>query len=205
MKHWVPFRFLLWVCFSGLALCAAERVPGEEPWERARRGGVVLLARHARTGPGGRGPMDLENRATQRLLSPEGEQQAARIGRVLAAEGVNAADVRASRLFRARDTARLAFGEYVTWDVLDALDAPGGPSEAERARKLRALFAGMDGKKNVVLVTHAPNVRHLTGHGLSEGGVLVLEPDGEGGIRVVGHLDIEARARKRGLVPPPTR
>lgn len=197
MKPWP--HFILWITLGGLSLGAAEPNPAEGPWERARQGGVVLLLRHARTGPGGRGPLDLEDRATQRLLSPEGERQAARIGRVLAAEGINTGDVRASRLFRARDTARLAFGDYVTWDVLDALDAPGGPPAAERSRLLRELFSGIEGTGNVVLVTHSPNIHRITGLGVAEGTVLVLEPDGTGGIRVVGRLDTEARAEELGI------
>jgi phosphohistidine phosphatase SixA len=194
---------LLWIWMTGVSPTAWGAEPEEDPWERARRGGVVLLMRHARTGAGGRGPMDLEDRRTQRLLTPEGERQATLIGRVLAAEGINTGEVRSSRFFRARDTARLAFGAYETWNVLDASDAPGGPTAAEREQNLRALFAGIDGKGNVVLVTHSPNIFRITGLGVGEGWVLVLEPNGEGQVRVVGRLDIEARARHHGLLEAP--
>ena len=194
----------LWVAgMLGMALTVSGGNTNEDPWERARRGGVVLLMRHGRTGPGGRGPMDLEDRRTQRLLSPEGEEQTARIGRVLKAEGVDTRTVRSSRLFRARDTARFAFGDYETWEVLDALDAPGGPPHAERTRQLRELFAGMDGPGNVVLVTHSPNVHSIIGRAVAEGSVLVLEPDGQGGVRLIGSLDIDARARELGVEDPP--
>ncbi|MCH8512605.1 MAG: histidine phosphatase family protein [Kiritimatiellae bacterium] len=193
---------LIFAWTMGAPLFAGEEPTEEDPWDRARRGGVVLLMRHAQTGASGRGPMDLEDRGTQRLLSPDGERQAAQIGRVLSEEGVDTGVVRSSRLFRARDTARLAFGEYETWDVLDALDGPGGPPPAERDRQLKELFAGIEGEGNVVLVTHSPNVSQIIGIGAGEGWVFVLEPDGEGGFRLVGRLDIEAKVRERGQNGP---
>lgn len=183
--------------FAAVFLQAAAAEPGAELWERVRRGGVILLLRHAQTGPGGRGPLVLEDRATQRLLSPAGERQAERIGEILEAEGVEIDEVRSSRLFRARDTARLAFGDYTLWEVLDALDVPGGPEAAERDAQLRALFAGLHGNRTLVLVTHSPNIQRITGLGLPEGGILVLEADGDGGFRNLGRLDIEGKIRQR--------
>lgn len=196
-------KIIVLLLLAGMSLRILAEDPQEELRKRVQRGGVVLLMRHARTGPGGQGSFDLEDRATQRLLSTEGEQQARRIGRILTKAGVEIGEVRSSRLFRARDTARIAFGEYTTWDVLDALDAPGGPSGSDQETRLREFFAGLQEDQNVVLVTHSPNIQRIAGTFLHEGGLLVLEPEGGGGFRVLGRLDTDAWANHLGILNGP--
>ncbi|RYJ02614.1 MAG: hypothetical protein EON47_06935, partial [Acetobacteraceae bacterium] len=90
----------------------ARAAAPEATLERLRAGGLVLFFRHADT----RGePCDrsfrIGDRPGQRNLSPAGRDQAARLGAALVAAGIPIAlPVLAGPVFRARDTAELAFG-----------------------------------------------------------------------------------------------
>ena len=74
-----------------------------------RRGGLVMLMRHARTVPGTGDPPEsrLNNCATQRNLGEEGRAQARAIGARLRAERIPIGAVRSSAWCRCRETAEL--------------------------------------------------------------------------------------------------
>jgi len=99
----------------------------------------IVLVRHAEAAPGE--PDDL------RPLTPEGREQARRLGDRLRADGIEPDAVLTSPLLRARQTAEaLSFGDPEALDLL----APGA-SENE----LRAAVAGRGG--TVVVVGHQPD------------------------------------------------
>ena len=75
-----------------------------------RAGGVVAVMRHGITDRAQVDTGDLGNRAGQRNLSAEGRAQSLRTGRAVAALGIPLGQVLTSPVFRARDTAELAFG-----------------------------------------------------------------------------------------------
>jgi len=75
-----------------------------------RAGGVVAVMRHGITDRSQVDTGDLGNRAGQRNLSAEGRAQSLRTGRAVAVLGIPLGQVLTSPVFRARDTADLAFG-----------------------------------------------------------------------------------------------
>lgn len=76
-----------------------------------KRGGCVVLIRHAITVPGIGDPpgMRLDDCSTQRDLSPEGRAQSRRIGQWFAKEGLTPSRVRSSQWCRCIHTAQEAF------------------------------------------------------------------------------------------------
>jgi hypothetical protein len=134
----VERRAFLAALLAGAPAAAQQRLV---PWrtdsaeggalvDALRRGGLVMFFRHADT----RGePCDrsfrLGDRAGQRNIGPEGRAQAARIGQRMRELGIPAGlPVLAGPVFRARDTAELAFGvEHV--EVTESLlaDDYAGP------------------------------------------------------------------------------
>lgn len=157
----------------------------------------MLFFRHADT----RGmPCDrsfrVGDRAGQRNLSAIGRDQARRIGTVLEQAGIPIAfPVLAGPVFRARDTAELAFGSdrvAVTDDLL-ADDYAGGQLEAVLAGH-RSLFAEHPPPgTNRVLVGHrTPAIMVLGpavgGRALPEGAAIVIEP-AAAGPRLLGILE----------------
>src|SRR3982751_6958728 len=97
---------------SGVSAVTTNDAHGKALAERLRSGGLILFFRHADTTGM---PCDRSYRIGdhdgQRNLSPEGREQARRIGEALHAFGIPIAyPVRAGPVYRARDTAELAFG-----------------------------------------------------------------------------------------------
>ncbi|HEY4999282.1 MAG TPA: histidine phosphatase family protein, partial [Usitatibacter sp.] len=131
--------------FGALALAVAPdaRDDDEVNWDRLRRGGLVLLMRHAATGstlgdpPGFR----LDDCATQRNLSAQGREEAKRAGAHLRERRVPIARVYTSPWCRCRETAMLAFGHAEEWDPLSSVfDMPG--REAEFIGRVKRRIAG---------------------------------------------------------------
>ncbi len=163
-------------------------VQQSEGWalvERLRRGGLVLFFRHADTTDM---PCDssyrIGDRAGQRNLSPEGREQARRIGEAIQTLGIPVRyPVLTGPVFRARDTGEIAFGpERVrVTDSLLADDYAGGRLQwvlDEHRRLLSELVA--NGANRVRVGHRTPAIMVLGpsvgGRALPEGAALVLEP-----------------------------
>ncbi|MFT8243346.1 histidine phosphatase family protein [Roseomonas sp. BN140053] len=187
-----------------IAAVAQELVParpgtpeGDALVARLRAGGLVLFLRHADT----RGePCDrsfrVGDRAGQRNLSALGRDQAAAIGRQLAELGIPVElPVLAGPVFRARDTAEIAFGaERVR--VTDALlaDDYAGARLAEVLDGHRQLLsAPVAAGVNRVLVGHRTPLITVAGpavggRALPEGSFAVAAPGGAP--QVLGVLEL---------------
>ena len=167
----------------------AEAPEGQALVDRLRQGGLVLFFRHADT----RGePCDrtfrIGDRVGQRNLAPEGRAQAVRLGARIAQLGIPVAEpVLAGPVFRARDTAELAFGtaRVAVTDGLLADDYAGARLDWVIAEHRRLLGAPVPPGGNRVLVGHrTPAIMVLgqavAGRAFPEGAALVLAPGGEG-------------------------
>lgn len=147
---------------------------------RLRSGGFVVACRHAITDHGfrGEGRVDFADRSTQRLLTPEGEAQARRLGEILRRQRIPIGDVFTSPYFRTLDSAELTFGRA---EVHGALY--GSSSDKTRALKHLLSSAPREGT-NRALMTHQgvlyrifPGVERGS---IREGDCLVVEPHAEG-------------------------
>ena len=176
----------------------AEEEAGVALVARLRAGGLVLFFRHADTiGEPCDRSFRLGDRAGQRNISPAGRVQAARIGERIAALGIPVATpVLAGPVYRARDTAEIAFGaEHVAvTDGLLADDYAGGRLDRVLAEHRRLMAAPVPAGTNRVLVGHrTPAIMVLgdavAGRALPEGAALVLEPR-EGGPALLGILSL---------------
>jgi len=163
-------------------------------WHTMQKGGHVLLIRHGPTDTlthSTHPRADFENCVSQNNLSPDGQMVAKRIGKAFKKMRIPIGDVLAGPYCRTQDTARLAFGKYQVWDALDLATALPD-EEANRRNALVAERVGnFKGKKNMVLVTHKPNVDALTLELIEPGTVLVLKPEGNSGFQVVGRVNQE--------------
>ena len=185
----------LWLALATLSLTAFFATPAEPPRqhvpvtaqepagealvERLRKGGLVLFFRHADT----RGmPCDrsfrIGDRDGQRNISPEGREQSKRIGAALREQRIPIVlPVLAGAVYRARDTAELAFGTSHV-QVTDGLlaDDYAGPRFDWVLGEHRRLFSDpVATGTNRVLVGHrTPAIlgtgRDSRGEGVSGGG-----------------------------------
>ena len=191
-------RRLFLAALAALACAPAWAIEDARLWEQLRRGGNVILVRHASTLPGLGDPPEfkLGDCATQRNLSEAGREEARRIGERLRAERVPVAQVYTSPWCRCRDTAMLAFGKSEDWAALSSVfDVPEKDREyTERVKKRIGTYSSREMKGNVVMVTHNVNIASLTKLSVAPGEMVVVRPDGCCGLRVVGRLLLVGRA-----------
>lgn len=185
-------RLLMLVAACGLpAGVTAFAAPSGDKglWQGLRRGGHILLARHATTDPGIGDPPGfvLDQCRTQRNLSAGGRRDARALGAAVRAHGVPVGRVWSSRWCRCLDTARLAFGQAEPEPLLDSLFQRDADHVRTTTDALRARLAALDQGSNSVLVTHDINIRALVDESVAFGEVLALRATG-GSLEVLGHL-----------------
>ncbi len=191
----MPVRRLITALFLVFIASAAAAQPvtpvtgdsaeGRALIERLRAGGLVLFFRHADTlGMKCDRTFRIGDRDGQRNISAAGRDQSRRIGEELRARDIRIAlPVLAGPVFRARDTAELAFGESnvrVTDDLI-ADDYAGGRLDAVLEAHARLFSAPVAPGANRVLVGHRTPAIMVLGESVAqrafpEGAALVLEP-----------------------------
>jgi phosphohistidine phosphatase SixA len=180
---------------AALFLPAGSRAAEPQAWAALRKGGHVILLRHAATEPGLGDPpgYKLDNCATQRNLSEAGREQSRALGARLRAERVPIERVYTSPWCRCRETAQLAFGQAEDWEPLGStFDSPhleGASTETVKKRVLGLSIVKPRG--NAVMVTHNVNIAALTKLSVGMAEMVVVRPDGCCGLRVEGRLRIE--------------
>ncbi len=170
-----------------------------------RAGGLNLYVRHAITDraqvdTGRRG-----DRAGQRNLDDRGRAQARALGEALRRLSVPIGAVATSEVFRARDTAELAFGRAEIVDVLIADDYTPREALADAAA-VRALLGRPPASGNAVFVGHIVPFGMIVGRGFSqaafpEGSIGITRPEA-GRMVFVGVVPAEALIRAAGMDTP---
>jgi phosphohistidine phosphatase SixA len=165
--------------------------------ERLRGGGLVMYFRHAdTTGMACDRSYRLGDRAGQRNLSEDGREQSRRIGRALQALNIPFhLPVLAGPVFRARDTAELAFGAERV-EITESLLADDYAGSRVRwvIREHHRLFSeAVPPGANRILVGHrTPGIIALDGQvareNFPEGSALVIAPE-DGGPVLLGVLE----------------
>ncbi len=159
-----------------IASASAQEAPSM--LDRLRGGGHVIACRHAITdrSRGDASRVDFRDRSTQRVLSPAGEAQARRLGRILRDKGIPVGEVLASPYFRTLDSARLTFGRVETSSALYGRGARGPNGIA------RLLRTPPEPGTNRALVTHQGVLYRafpdLERGSIREGDCLVVRSDG---------------------------
>ena len=145
-----------------------------------RKGGVVVLMRHAETVPGVGDPPEfkLDDCRTQRNLSVAGQQDALRIGAWFRQNKLKPRAVLSSAWCRCKDTADLAFGQHAIWPALNSVfnDRAQLPDQSEIVRKA---LAALPNQAFEVWVTHQVNITAVTGQGIGMGEIFILDGQGK--------------------------
>ncbi|MGY6549131.1 MAG: histidine phosphatase family protein [Roseinatronobacter sp.] len=183
-------RVLGYVILFTLALASGLRASdGPSPemlLDALRSGGHVVFVRHAdTTGQPRDATMDLTDRANQRNLSVAGRAQAVAMGEGIVCLGLAAGRVASSPVYRARDTAELAFGvARVEIDPGLTADDYVASSYAPFVAAHRALLATVPAVGNTWLFGHwIPLAMAVPGpisaHTFPEGAAAVFRPQGD--------------------------
>jgi phosphohistidine phosphatase SixA len=157
-------------------------------------GGKVIYLRHAATNQEEIDTGRLGDRAGQRNLSPVGIQQAKEIGRAFRELHIPANEILASPVFRARDTAELAFGVDSVMVTMDVVADEYAGRELKRMLEAipRLLRTSAGPGMNRIMVGHRTPLeivmkRSFPDTVLPEGGMAVFQP-GEDTPRLLGTI-----------------
>jgi len=173
--------------------------------ESVRKGGYVIVIRHGLTTSDKTDPMANPSRPDskadsmssmakkgtgERQLSEEGRAQAKAIGEAMHKLNIPVGMVMTSPLQRAVDTGTLlGYGSTTTNPDLGESGPALSPEEnARRADAMRKLAGQRPADKNLVLVSHKPNILEAFGKdwsNVTEGETSVFEPDGKGGAKLI--------------------
>ena len=157
-------------------------------WELLRKGGQIVLVRHASTDPGVGDPpgFSLHDCRTQRNLSASGRVEAQRLGAAFRERGIPVARVLSSPWCRCLDTAKLAFGGARADGTLANLFRR--PENAARQRQAFDRMATTAPERgNLVLVTHGSTIAAFTGVSPAPAELVLVTP-APGGPRVAGRI-----------------
>jgi len=188
MKHWVFWSLI--ILANAIASSPAFSA-GADIWKVLKQGGHVILMRHGAVDNLSRSTSpdaDFEGCEGQYNLTDEGLDQVKHLGNVLRKRKIPVGEVRASPLCRTRDSARIAFGAFQVWPLLEPLPESDLEDRQQRIEAISRVIAEHKGRKNLVLVTHQPNIDALTLEVVDTATIVVVKPDGKGGFKVIRKL-----------------
>ena len=171
-----------------------DKMSGDELLSELQNGGYVIYFRHAQTETDYADQIkaDVNDCATQRVLSEEGWQQAISIGDAFDAAEIPIGEVTTSEYCRAWETASLAFGQYQKDSALNFLpfeDYTDEQVEQMKANVTPFLTAVPETGTNNIIVGHDDIFEAATGiYPDPQGMAYVLKPDGSGGFEVIANM-----------------
>jgi len=160
-----------------------------ELWAALKSGRAFAMMRHALApGTGDPANFDVNDCKTQRNLSDVGRDQARKIGARFRANGIASARVVSSAWCRCQETARLlGLGAVATLPSLNSFFETMGRRGAQ-TEELKTWLAKQPLSPPLVLVTHQVNISALARQFTSSGETVVIEPQADGGYKVLGSL-----------------
>lgn len=159
------------------AVCADRALAQDaELWNSVKRGGYVLLVRHAAT-PLTKAPIRSSRGGCvpDRDLTDAGQLLAQRLGSAFRAHGVPVARVLTSPACTSVETAQIAFGRAEPWTTGDSTS----DRRATLARSMTTAADQMPPDENLVVVTDKLAISDLTDRTVAAGDVLVLKRSGD--------------------------
>ena len=186
-------RICSWLVF--LFACAIPASPafsaGADIWSALKQGGYVILIRHGAVDNLSRSTSpdaDFEGCEGQYNLTDEGRDLVKHLGNSLRKRKIPIGGVLASPLCRTRDTARIAFGAFRVFPLLEPLPESDLEDRQQRIDAITRVIADHKGRDNLVLITHEPNIDALTLEVADFATMVVVKPDGKGGFKVIRKL-----------------
>ncbi|MDF1749553.1 MAG: histidine phosphatase family protein [Alphaproteobacteria bacterium] len=189
-------RFVLLVAFMVMGLIGgispAVATQNADLWQALRFGGHVVLMRHALApGTGDPDTFTLGDCSTQRILSQEGHEQAARIGDLFRENGIQDAQILSSQWCRCLETARgLALGSVQDLPPLNSFFQDRG-NQDRQTRQLTDWLRSADLSRPTVLVTHQVNITALTGLYPQSGEMFFLRVEDTGDLVPIGSIQTQ--------------
>jgi phosphohistidine phosphatase SixA len=169
----------------------ASPLKAEQPlWGTLARGGYVLLMPHASAVPADTSPTNLEVDQCRNLdlLTRRGRYQAQRLKDALRRHAITVGRVLTSHDCRCIETASAVFGQAEPWSIIDDTRNDDTPTVSNKRIALREALSRWQSNENLALVSHQTSIRAALDVKTQPAEVLVIEPLGDAGFRLVGRL-----------------
>jgi phosphohistidine phosphatase SixA len=171
----------------------AQAETDSELWARLQAGGYVLLMQHASALPAGQRANDLRPEACGQddELSDQGLLEASRLRDMLQRQHVSVGRVLTSRDCRCIQTAGIVFGRAEPWSIIDDAENDSASRVEEKSAALREAVRRWWSNENLVLISHRSTYQNAFGVHPGRAQLLVFEPLGDDGYRLLGRLNTD--------------
>tara|TARA_Y100001970_G_scaffold189034_1_gene229872 strand:+ start:610 stop:1167 length:558 start_codon:yes stop_codon:yes gene_type:complete len=162
--------FLISLSFSNVF--ADEKLINE-----LKKGEKIVFIRHA-IAPGSGDPenFNIKNCGTQRNLNYQGIEQSKKIGLFFSKNNIPIDLVLSSEWCRCKDTAKLAFKSFKTFNALNSFFSSRFQKNKEnQVRDLIKYLKNWGGKNNLILVTHYVVILEMLNKPVSSGEIVITD------------------------------
>ena len=153
-----------------------------------QEGKKIVFIRHA-LAPGNGDPENfiLEDCSTQRNLNERGREQSKNIGNFFRNKNISVDKVLSSEWCRCKDTARLAFDNFETFDALNSFyDERFAMNRSNQLKNLKVFINKWNSDSNLVIVTHYVVISALLNRGTSSGEMIITDKK----LNIIGNINI---------------
>ena len=151
-------------------------------------GKKIIFVRHA-IAPGNGDPknFNINDCSTQRNLDKDGIEQSKKIGNFFRNNDIKVELVLSSEWCRCKETAKLAFNSYKTFNALNSFyDKKFAMNEDKQIKDLKKYIENWKSDSNLVLVTHYVVISALLNKGTSSGEMIISDKK----LNIIGNLEI---------------
>ena len=153
-----------------------------------KEGKKIIFVRHA-LAPGNGDPnnFNINDCSTQRNLNEEGRAQSEKIGNFFKNKNIKIHKVLSSEWCRCKETAKIAFGNYQTFNALNSFyDARFAKNKSKQIKDLKDYIDNWENDSNLIIVTHYVVISALINRVSSSGEMIITDKK----LNILGNLEI---------------
>ena len=165
------------ILFIGLLNLNNNAFSSDKILNSLKEGKKLVFIRHA-IAPGNGDPdnFSIKDCSTQRNLSKNGIIQSKKIGQFFKKNQIKIDKVLSSEWCRCKDTAKIAFKSFETFDALNSFyDEKFVHNEAKQIKSLKKYIKNWQNDDNLILVTHFVVISSLLNVGVSSGEIVISD------------------------------
>ena len=165
------------ILFIGLFIFKNNSFSSERILNSLKEGKKIIFIRHA-IAPGNGDPdnFDINDCKTQRNLSKRGIIQSKNIGVFFKKNKIKIDKVLSSEWCRCKDTAKIAFKKFETFDGLNSFyDEKFSSNEDMQIKTLKKYIKNWKSEKNLVLITHFVVISSILNENVSSGEMIIFD------------------------------
>ena len=169
--------FILIFTFILSIISTSNSFSNDKIISKLQSGGNIVFIRHA-IAPGNGDPenFNIKDCSTQRNLSEEGINQSKKIGAFFKKNNINIDKVLSSEWCRCKDTAKYAFKNFSTFEVLNSFYDPRFEKyKIKQINDLKRYIKEWESTDNLVLITHYVVISEILYKGVSSGEIIITD------------------------------